>query len=126
MPTFNQLVRKRAQAATLEDRQPGAAELSAEARRLYARLHFDPEEAEFGAAESGPRPADQRDRSDYLHSRRGAQPAGTLDRADPRRPREGSSRRALSRDSRRAGHGGRRQSQAGPLQVRRQEAKVVE
>jgi hypothetical protein len=31
----------------MEDRQPGIAELPAKARRLYARIHLDSEEAEF-------------------------------------------------------------------------------
>ncbi len=39
---------------------------------------------------------------------------------DPRRPREGSSRRALSHSARRARHAGRRQAPSAPFEVRRQ------
>ena len=125
MPTFNQLVRKRPEAAALQDGEPGLAGMPAEARRLHPRLHPDAQEAELGAAQSRPRSPDQRNRSHDLHSRRRPQPAGALDRADPRRPREGSAGRALSRDSRHAGCGRRRQPQAEPFEVRSQAAEGV-
>ncbi len=44
----------------MEDRQPGVAELPAEARRLHSRVYIDSEEAELRAPESRPRPADER------------------------------------------------------------------
>ncbi len=44
----------------MENGQPGVAELSAETRRMYSCVHFDPEEAEFGAAEGRARTADER------------------------------------------------------------------
>jgi hypothetical protein len=34
----------------MENGQPRIAELSTEARRLYARIHLDPEEAKFRVA----------------------------------------------------------------------------
>src|SRR5579859_8151800 len=116
---------QRAQAAPLENCQPGAAELSAEARRLYARVYLDSQEAELRAAQGRARAADQRDRSHHLHSRRGTQSAGALDRADSRRAREGPSGRALSRGARGARYGGRRQPQAEPVEVWGQAAEIV-
>src|SRR5579863_2086887 len=101
----------------MEDGQPCFAELSAEARRLYARLHFDAEEAEFGAAQSRARAADQWNRSNHVHSRGGAQSAGALDRAHPRRPCEGSSRCPLSRGARRARYRRCREPQTEPVEV---------
>jgi hypothetical protein len=41
---------KRAKSARMENGQPRFTELPAEARRLYACIHIDPEEAEFRAA----------------------------------------------------------------------------
>src|SRR5687767_15313337 len=63
-----------------ESRAPGQP---AEARRLRARVHADPEEAELSAPQGGARSSDQRHRGDDLYSRRRPQPAGTLARPDP-------------------------------------------
>ena len=98
---------ERADAAAQDQTSPGAAGLPAEARRLPAGEDEDAEEAELGAAQGGPRAADERQRSDGLHSGRGPQPAGALDRARPRRPREGSAGRALPHHPRHAGLRGR-------------------
>src|SRR3954452_16527753 len=71
---------------------PGAQEArrrAAATRRLHARRDRDPKEAELGSAKDRPRPADQRARSDELHSGGGAQPAGALCGARPRRPGQG-------------------------------------
>src|SRR2546425_8834016 len=86
-----------AQAASLEDCEPGAAELSAKTRCLHACVYIDSQEAELRAAKSRARAAHQRNRSDHLHSGRGTQSAGALDRTDSRRSRKRSARRALSR-----------------------------
>jgi hypothetical protein len=45
--------------AALQNGQSGFAGLPAEAWRLHPRLHANPEEAEFGVAESGARAPDQ-------------------------------------------------------------------
>src|ERR1700691_366438 len=94
--------------------------MSAEARSVYASVHADAEEAELGAAKSDARMVDKCDRSYDLHSGRWPQPAGAFDCADSRRPREGSAGRALSRDSRHAGCGGRGRPSAGTFEIRRQ------
>src|SRR5438045_291024 len=107
----------------MENGQPCIAELPAEARRLHPRLYLDSEKAQFGAAESRARAADEWDRSDHVHSWRWPQPAGALNRAHPRRPREGSSRRSLSRGARGARYRGCREPQTEPFEVRRQAAK---
>jgi len=65
------------------------------ARRMHSRLHGDPEEAELGPPQGGPRSAHQRHGGHLLHPGRGAQPPGALGRARPRRPRQGSSGRPL-------------------------------
>src|ERR1700732_259628 len=95
--------------------------MPAEARRMHARIHADPEKAELGVAEGGACAAHEWDRSDHVHPRSRTQPAGALDCADPRRPREGSAWRAVSRDSRHAGCGRRRRPHAGTLKVRSKE-----
>ena len=59
----------RAAAASQEREDAGAAGLPAEAGGVRPRLHHDPEEAELGPAQGGPRAADQRDRSHHLHPR---------------------------------------------------------
>src|SRR5882762_3214892 len=94
--------------------------MSAKARSLHARVYADAEEAELRVAESGARTADQWDRGHDLHSRGWPQPPGALDCADPRRPCEGSAGRALSRDSRHAGCGGRGRPPARTIEIRRQ------
>ena len=121
VPTTNQLVRKGRQTPQGEDEDACAARGSAEAGRLHARLHDDPEEAELGAAQGRARAADERDGGHDLHPGRGAQPAGALGRADPRRPRQGPAGHPLQGDPRRARHGRRLRPQAGPLEVRSQE-----
>ena len=103
-----------------EGEDPCAPRRAAEARRLHARVYDHAEEAELGAAEGRPRPADERHGSRRLHPRRGPQPPGALGRADPRRPRQGPPGLPLQGDPGRARLVGRRRPQAGPLQVRRQ------
>ena len=44
-----------------EDGEPGARRVPAETGGLHPCLYLDPEEAEFGAAESGTRPVDEHD-----------------------------------------------------------------
>ena len=97
VPTVNQLVRKGRKAPVAKTKTPALAERTAEARRLHARLHDHPEEAELGAAQGRARPADERDGGRRLHSRRGAQPAGALGRPHPRRPRQGPARASATR-----------------------------
>ena len=82
-----------------QDQEPGAAGQPAEARRLRARVHPDPEEAELGAAQGRARPADQRHRGHHLHPGRRPQPAGALARAHPRRPRQGPARASATTSS---------------------------
>ena len=82
-----------------EDQDPGAQGEPAAPRRLHARLHDHAEEAELGAAQGRPRPADQPDRGHRLHPGRRPQPAGALDRARPRRPGEGPARASATRSS---------------------------
>lgn len=43
----------------VQDGESGAAGMSAEARRMHARVHADAEETKFRVAESCPRPADE-------------------------------------------------------------------
>src|SRR5258708_7003982 len=50
----------RADPSQVQDGEPGLAAVSAAARRLHARLHADPEKAEFGTAQGGARPAYER------------------------------------------------------------------
>src|SRR5712691_5636909 len=104
-----------------ENEDPRARRLAAEARRLHARLHDHPEEAELGPPEGRPRPPDEWDGGRRLHPGRGPQPAGALSRARARRPRQGSAGLPLQDHPRSARHGRRRGSQAGALEVRRQE-----
>src|SRR5262249_20357270 len=94
---FQSIGAQRPQAAAVQDGESGVAGVSAEARGLHPRLHPDPQEAELGATQGGPRPADQWNRGYDLYSRGWAQPAGALDCADSWRPCEGSPGRALSR-----------------------------
>jgi len=49
------------EAASVQDGQPGAAGVSAEARSLHPRVHADAKEAELGFTQGGACPADQRD-----------------------------------------------------------------
>ena len=121
MPTVNQLVRKGRKAPVCEEQDPCARRLAAEARRLHARLHDHPEEAELGPPEGRPRPAHERHGDRRLHPRRGAQPPGALGRARPRRPRQGPPGLPLQDHPGRARHGRRRRPQAGALEVRREE-----
>src|SRR4029079_303981 len=98
---------------------------AAEARRLHARLHDDPEEAELGAPEGRPCAPDEPDGGLGLHPRRGAQPAGALGGARAWRSRPRPPGRALQGDPRRARRGRRRRPPPGPVQVRREDAKVM-
>jgi len=96
--------------------------LPGEARGVHPRVYADAEEAEFGAAESGARAADERGGSDHVHSGDRAQLARALDRAGARGPREGSAGSALPHRARNAGRRGRREPQARTLEVRREAA----
>src|SRR5579864_4638180 len=113
---------RRSQEDRQQDEEPGAAGQPAEARRLRPRLHPDAEEAQFRAPESGARAAHQRHRGHDVHSGCRPQPAGALARADPRRTRQGSSRRSLPR---RPGHPRRGRGpgpHAGTVEIRRKAA----
>jgi ribosomal protein S12 len=50
MPTINQLIASRAKRRSTRNKVPALQAVAAEARRLHARLHDDPEEAELGAS----------------------------------------------------------------------------
>ena len=108
-------------AATEEQNRRACVEgVSAETRRVHARVHDHAEKAQLGPPQGGPRAAHQWNRSYCLYPWRGPQPAGALDRAHPRGPCEGSSRRALPH---RTGHVGRQRGQrpeAEPVKVRHQ------
>src|SRR5581483_1529712 len=109
-----------------EDEDPCARGSPAEARCLHARLDDDPEEAELGPPQGGPRSPDERPRGRYLHPRRGPQPAGALGRARARRPRQGSPGLPLQDHPVGARRRRRLGSQAGTLEVRREaERKLV-
>src|SRR5262245_40607351 len=108
-----------------EGEDPCPARRAAEAGRLHARVHDHAEKAELGAAQGCPRPLDQRDGGRCVHPRRGPQPPGALGRAHPRRPRQGPPGLSLQGDPRGARLVRRRRSQAGPLEVRREERLVV-
>src|SRR5579871_5254774 len=92
---------------------------------MHARVHPNAQETEFRAAQSGACAAEPRNRSNHLYTGGRPQFAGALDCADPRGPREGPARRALPRNPRRAGYGGRGQPQTGEIEVRGQEAEVL-
>src|SRR5829696_8399037 len=89
-------------------------------RRVHARVHDDPQEAELGSAQGLPRAADQPDGGHRVHPRRGPQPAGALRRARPRRPRQGPAGRAVQGRARHARRRRRLGPQEGPLAVRRE------
>src|ERR1700712_1266131 len=108
-----------------EEQDARARRRAAEARRLHARVHDHPEEAELGPPEGRPRPPHERHGDRRLHPGRGPQPPGALGRARPRRPRQGPPGLPLQDHPRRSRHGRRRGSQAGPLEVRRQEGLVM-
>ena len=95
---------------------------AAAARRLHARLHHHPEEAQLRAAQGRARAHHGLDRGHRLHPRRGPQPAGALRRARPRRPRQGPAGRPLQGRARDARRRRRQRPQEGALAVRRQEA----
>src|SRR6185436_15580620 len=103
----------------------GSDQLSAEARRLHARLYDDAEETELGPAQGREGEADQRLRGGELHPGRRPQSAGTFRRADPRRPREGPSGRALPHSSWRARYAGCEGPKATPLGIRSKKAEVI-
>src|SRR5258707_1998259 len=91
--------------------------LPGKARRVHSRVHANAEETELRAAQSGARAFDQLGGSDYVHSGHRAQLARALHRAGARRAREGPAGRALSHRARNFGCRGRRESQAGALEV---------
>src|SRR6202022_2483267 len=91
--------------------------LPGKARRVHSRVYADAEETELRAAQSRARAADELGRSDDVYSRHRPQLAGALHRSCARRPREGPAWRALSHCPRNVGRRGRRESQAGTLQV---------
>src|SRR5437667_11290732 len=99
--------------------------MPAEAWRMHARVHADAEETELRAAESGPRAFDEWNRSHDVHSWGRPQFTRALDCADSRGPREGFAGSALSRDPGNAGCSGRREPEAGPLEVWSEETEVT-
>ena len=119
MATINQLVRKPRSPEPTRARRP-RWRTARSARRVHARLHHHPEEAELGAAQGRQGAPDQRLRGHLLHRRRRPQPAGALGGADPRRPRQGPAGRALPHRARLARRRRRRQAPPEPFEVRRQ------
>src|SRR5207244_4571617 len=99
--------------------------MPAEARRVHACLHADAEETELRDAESGARAVDEWNRGHDVHSWARLQCAGAVDCADSRRPRERSAGSALSRNSGNTGCSGRREPEAGQIEVRSEETKVT-
>src|SRR5262245_8025615 len=105
-----------------EDEEPGPAEQPAEAGRVRARVHADPEEAELGASEGRAREAHERERSDDLYPGCRPQPPGALVGADSWWSCQGPPRRALPRGARLARCGWRGRPHAGSLEIRREAA----
>src|SRR6266446_4371133 len=99
--------------------------MPAEAWRVHTCLHADAEETELRAAESGARAVDEWNRGHDVHSWGRPQFAGALDCADSRWPRERSAGSALSRNSGNTGCSGRREPEAGPLEVWSEETEVT-
>src|SRR5262245_2034360 len=64
--------------AACEEESAGAAAEPAEARGVYARLHHDAQETEFGLAQSREGSAHQWIRGHWLYPGRGPQSAGAL------------------------------------------------
>ena len=60
MPTIQQLVRKGRESKSTKSKTPALEGVSPAAWGVHARLHDDPEEAELGAAQGGPRAPDLR------------------------------------------------------------------
>src|ERR1700744_6000286 len=119
-PAYSQAARRQAEA----QQGSGPPELPSKARSLHARLYDDAEEAELGAAQGREGAPDQRLRSAHLYSGRGSQSSGTQCGPDPRRPRQGASRRSLSQQPRRARHAGRQGPQEAPFALRHQASEV--
>src|SRR5205823_7521008 len=92
--------------------------MSSKARRLYPRLHDDPEETKLRAAQSRPRPFDEWNGSDLVYSGCRPQSSGALDRARERRPGEGSPRSALSSGTWRSRRRRSAESTTGPVEIR--------
>src|SRR5437763_8268734 len=92
--------------------------MSSKARRLYPRLHDDPEETKFRAAQSRPRPFDEWNGSDLVYSGCRPQSSGALDRARERRPGKGSSRSSLSSCAWRSRRRRSAKSTTGPVEIR--------
>ena len=109
------------QAGQVEDAGPEG--LAPAPRRLHARLHDHPEEAELGAAQGRTRAAHLGHRGHRVHPRHRPQPAGALDRARARRSGEGPAGRALQDHPRCARRLRRREPQAGPQPLRREEGR---
>ena len=99
VPTIQQLVRKGRQDKVSKTKTPALKGQPAAARRVHARLHDHPQEAELRAAQGRPRPPDQRHRGHGVHPGCRPQPAGALDRARARRPCEGPARVSATRSS---------------------------
>src|SRR5437660_10165214 len=99
--------------------------MPAEAWRMHAGVYADAEETELRAAESGARAVDEWNRSHDVHSWGRPQFAGALDCADSRWPRERSAGSALSRNSGNTGCSGRREPEAGPVEVWSEETEVT-
>src|SRR6478735_9275367 len=89
-----------APAQYLQERLPGVGQLPAASWRVHPCVHHHAEEAELRAPQGREGPLDQWFRGHLVHWWRRPQPAGTLRGPDPWRPRQGSSRRALSHRAR--------------------------
>ena len=104
MPTVNQLIRKPRQDKPSRNKVPalkGCPQRRGVCTRVYTTTPKKPNSALRKVAKVR---LTIGHRSGVLHPRRRPQPAGTLRGPDPRRPREGPSRRALPHPARRARH----------------------
>src|SRR5437870_13595214 len=99
--------------------------MPAEARRMHARVYADAEETELRAAESGARAVDEWNRGHDVHSWGRPQFTRALDCTDWRWARERSAGSALSRNSGNTGCSGRREREAGRLDVWSEETEVT-
>ena len=124
MPTIAQLVRKGRETKPEKTKTP-ALKGSPQRRGVCTRVFtHTPEEAELRAAQGRARAAHLGHRGHRVHPRHRPQPAGALDRARAWRPGEGPPGRSLQDHPRRARRLRRREPQAGPQPLRREEGRA--
>ena len=124
MPTIKQLIRKPRQPKVTRTKSPplqACPQKRGVCTRVYTTTPKKPNSALRKVAKV--RLTNGFEVISYIPGER-PQPAGALGRADPRRPREGPSRRALPHHPRRARHAGRQGPPAAPFEVRRQASEV--